>query len=251
MALIDEYEESGNGAAVDAELDRRPVTAGGHKIATLDGVEIPWRIGERLPLLIGGRKLHLRAGSYFVLGLIDRINSEYLDKISEFEGEVNKMKTETSVKALIKNPDAKALIKDLVKFRDSGLYNDTKSEEEIFAILLKIISTLSGDIAVELYANARAREIAARIKKLSQEGRFKVAQIIFLDAADARDKTGIPAWKRERREPNEDELKEVLTLEQYENDFSKIEIENLLHVYHNLNYPPIEKKDFLNLRLPN
>lgn len=200
----------------------------------LDGEERYAKIGQALVLPFGGKELNLRPGSDFVLSLIDEQATACIEKMYEYNEALKKMSRSISLE---KFPEFTK--------RTEGVEKDNLlSAEEKNKARFEVFQELSADIGLEVFQQTKAR--AKDLQNFSTDVKFKIVQLILLDAKDATGK-----WKKDRRKPTAAELNKTLTQEEFEFDYTRDEIDNLIHVYWQLNYfYGVEKKDVLSLRIP-
>lgn len=237
--------ETKNGEVIkprlDAELDRRPAMSGSHKITRLDGTSLEWRMGERLPFTFtsSGKTINLRPASFVMLGMLTKIAREHYGGIMGYDAESNKIKSAVNAQKL------QVTIKELGEIEKKGGDEEEKRDRREKAVTKAMVG---GDGEVEAKAEQRMRELTYLANDLSDEGQFKAAQYIFLDASDDRD---LQRWKEDRRPPKTEELDAALPRDKYDYDYTGIEMKDLIHVYYQLNFlPAVEKKSYLNLMIP-
>lgn len=231
MALIATDTMPKNGKT--ESLDDAGLRPKGRRIVMLDGTELYAKIGHSLAIPFGGEELSLRPGSDFVLSLIDEQATACIEKMYEYNEALKGLSRTISLE---KFPEFTK--------RTEGIENDTLSTDEKNKARFEVFQELSADIGLEVFQQTKAR--AKDLQGFSADAKFKIVQLILLDAKDAGGK-----WKREKRKPTAAELTKVLSKKDFEYDYTRDEIDNLIHVYWQLNYSyGVEKKDVLSLRIP-
>lgn len=232
MALIATDAVPKNGRA--DSLDDAGLRPKGRRIVMLDGTELYAKIGQPVALPFGGKELNLRPGSDFVLSLIDEQATACIEKMYEYNEALKGMSRSISLE---KFPEFTKRTEGIEK--DSLLSADDKNKARF-----EVFQELSSDIGLEVFQQTKAR--AKDLQGFSADAKFKIVQLILLDAKEANGK-----WKKDKRKPNAAELNKVLSKKDFDYDYTRDEIDNLIHVYWQLNYSyGVEKKDVLSLRIP-
>ena len=215
-------------------LDDAGLRPKGRRIVMLDGTELYAKIGQPLMLKFGTKELQLFPGSELVLSWIDDLVEPLLMKMDEHNTLLKSKSNEITLKKL------PGLNERLEKIKaDTGKDKETQDEEKIDAY-----REYGVEIALEIF---KATHVSEKIiKTLSADKKFEVVQIILLDNDDPRG-----TWKNRRQKPGKEVLDAILSRDEYNADYREDEIDNLIHVYWQLNYSyGVEKKDVLSLRIP-
>ena len=221
------FGEETNGAALNAEgsfVVKAP--ADGIEITFLDGTKKTRKLGKSIVVTMGEENYDIRPGSSDVLLIITEIVDGYFDEVFPLNARLRELAKSQGREAV------NEIVNEAKK-----LTNESQKKE-----LGDKATEIIAEKTVQLYKETH--DIDKQIRALSLKTELEIAQIIIFDSKQYRGE-----WKKERRKPTQGELEAAIPMEKLRNDFFNEEIKNLIHVYAQLNFADIQKKDFQSLRI--
>lgn len=216
----------------DTDLDNKgttfvkPPQPDGQEIIFLDGTKTIRKLGMPVTVTMGEQKISVRPGSYFFLNLIDETIQEYLKEVYPYREKLQALAEKQS----------KTTVTDIIK----KVVATPKPEES--QELQNQVGEIMADSAMQLFIESN--EMQNKVRRLSHQTRYKIAQMILFDAISHKGK-----WKEEMRAPYDEEIESAIPMQRLKFEFTDEDVKNLIHVYCQINFVDTEKKDFLNLRM--